>query len=114
MIAHVVHAAAARRNDVVVPGEVLDEQRFSGSGVFLATAIAHRLSTAGLFERKVNITTKTLEKLECCDADIRKKGVDETWNEQGDFHGVSGDGDEFQWDDATANTAVVRRSDVAA
>src|ERR1700756_4706000 len=92
MIAHVVHAAPARRHDVLVAGEVLDEQRFSGSSVFLATAIAHRLSAAGLFEWKVDITTKTLEKLECCDADVRKEGVDKTWNEQGDFHGVSGGG----------------------
>ncbi|WP_175151355.1 hypothetical protein [Paraburkholderia ultramafica] len=35
---------AARRYDVVVAGEVLEEQRFSGRGIFLATAVAQRLT----------------------------------------------------------------------
>jgi hydroxymethylpyrimidine/phosphomethylpyrimidine kinase len=84
-----VHATAARRNDVVITDEVLDEQRFSGSGVFLASAIAHRLTAAGLLKREIDVATESLEQFERCDSDIGKEGVDETWNEQGDFHDVS-------------------------
>jgi hypothetical protein len=91
MIAHVVHAAAARRNDIVVAGEILDEQLFCRGGVFFAPAIAHRLTTTGLLEWEVDVATESLEQFKRCDADIGKEGIDETWNKQGNFHNLSSD-----------------------
>src|SRR5262249_26359592 len=84
--ADVVDAAPGRPDNRVEFLEAVDEVGFGGGGVFLAAAVGHRLSAAGLLERVLDRTAEPFEKLEGRDAYFREEGVDVTGDEESDLH----------------------------
>jgi hypothetical protein len=84
--ADVVDAAPGRPDDRVELLEALDEVGFGGGGIFLATAVGHRLPAAGLLERILDRAAEPFEEFQGCDAYFREKGVDVTGNEKSDLH----------------------------
>src|SRR5208337_1762229 len=85
----VVDAACGRPDDRVEILEALDEEGFGGGGIFLATAVGHRLPAAGLIERILDRAAEPLKKLQGRDAHFREKGVDVTRNKKSNLHGHS-------------------------
>ncbi|CAM2160010.1 hypothetical protein PT2222_60424 [Paraburkholderia tropica] len=88
MVAHVMHATAARRDDVIVAGEIAHEEIFGGGGLLFAAAIAHGLTATGLIQRIVHGAAQTLQQLQGGDAHFGEEGVDKTRYKQRDFHGI--------------------------
>src|SRR5262245_3498022 len=60
--------------------------RFGGGGVFLTTAVGHRLAAAGLLERILHRAAEPLKEFQGGDANFREKGVDVTGDEESDLH----------------------------
>ncbi len=77
----VLDAAPGRPDDCVEILEAVDKEGFGGCGIFLATAVGHRLAAAGLIERILNRATESLEELQGRDAHFGEKGVDVAGNE---------------------------------
>ena len=87
--AHVVHAAAGRRDDIIEPGEIAHEQRFGGGAIGVEPAVGHRLSAAGLIARILDLVAEPLQELERGDADFRKEGVDIARDEKTYAHAIT-------------------------
>jgi hypothetical protein len=60
--------------------KVLDEQFFGCPGLFITSAIRHRLTTASLIKGVDDIYFQPFEKLESGDTDFRIEKVDITGN----------------------------------
>ena len=82
----VVDAACGRPDDRVEILEAVDEEGFGGGGIFLATAVGHRLPAAGLIERVLDRAAEPLEELQGRDAHFGEESVDVTGNEEPDLH----------------------------
>src|SRR5208282_5527684 len=81
-----MRATTRWRDNVVEFLEVLDEEGFRRRCVILAAAVRHRLSTAGLIERIRYVGAKPFEHLQRGNADLGKKAVDVTRDEQSHSH----------------------------
>jgi hypothetical protein len=82
VIAHVVHAAARGADDIVEFLKISNKQGFSRCGFRVAATVGHRLPTAGLVERILDLNAKAPQKLQCCDSDLRMEGVNVTEDEK--------------------------------
>jgi hypothetical protein len=82
----VVDAAPGRPDDRVETLEAADEEGFGSGGIFLATAVGHRLPAAGLLERVLDLAPEPLQQLQGRDAHFRGKCVDVTRNEKANLH----------------------------
>jgi hypothetical protein len=56
--------------------EAVNEVGFGSSGIFLATAVGHRLPTAGLFDRIPDRAPQPLEKFQRRYGDLGEEGID--------------------------------------
>jgi hypothetical protein len=88
IVAHVVDAAALRRDDVVETAEVAHEQCLGVGRLGTEAVIGHRLPAAGLVARIHDLVAEPLQKFEGRDPNFREEGVDETGDEQPDSHSV--------------------------
>jgi len=84
--ADVVDAAAGRPDDRVEILEAADEERFGGGGIFLAAAVGHRLTAAGLIERILDRAAEPGQELQGRDAHFREKGINVTGDKKPDLH----------------------------
>src|SRR6516225_8895417 len=75
IVAHMVDAAARRRDHVVEAGEIAHEQRVGVGGLNIEPAIGHWLSAAGLVARVYDLVTEPFQELERCDPDFRKASM---------------------------------------
>ena len=83
---HVVHAAARRADDVLVAGEILNEQTLRRRRLGLAAGVRHRLAAAGLVERIVDLAAEPFQQFERGHAHLGEEGVDVAGDEEGDAH----------------------------
>src|SRR3954469_1414776 len=88
IVAHMVDAAARRRDDIVEAGEVAHKQGLSVGAIGIETGIGHRLGAAALIPRIGDVQAEPLQQLEGRDADLGREGVDEAGNEKSDAHGM--------------------------
>jgi hypothetical protein len=86
LVPDVVHAASGRCDDVVVIGEVADEELLGGLGLYVRAAVGHRLAAACLVERVVNLHAEFLQQLQRCHTDLGIEHVDIARNHQSDAH----------------------------
>ncbi len=104
VLAHLVHAAAGRGDDVVVAGEIAHEELLGGARLRAAAGVGHRLAAAGLVERVFDLAAKAFQKLQSGDANLWLEGVDVAGDEKSDAHdGMSfqTEGLAFIWNAAT-------------
>jgi hypothetical protein len=86
IVAHMVDAAAGRRDDVIEAGEVAHKQRLGVGRFRVEPAIRHRLAAACLIMRVLDVMAKPLQQLEGCDTDLRKESVNIARDEKPDPH----------------------------
>ena len=86
VFADMVDATSRRSDDVVEAGEILHKKRLGRGRVILASAVGHRLATAGLIQRVGDLDPETFEQLQRRNRNLRKDCVDVTRHEQRGFH----------------------------
>lgn len=80
VVAHLMNAASRWANNIFEIGKIANEQRFSGGGIGLKSAIGHRLTTASLIARVNHFYIEALEQFQCCDPNLGKIRIDKARN----------------------------------
>jgi len=86
MAAHHCRAASRRTDDVFILAEDVQKPMGQWAGLFDAAGIGHRLTTAGLRRRKIDLHAMLLEHPDRRHSDVRIELIDVTGDEQSNPH----------------------------
>jgi hypothetical protein len=86
LVTQVVHAAVRWGDDVVVAGEVADEQLLGGLGFLVGAAVRHRLAAARLVEGVVDPDAELLQQLQGRHPDLGIEHIDVAGDHQSYAH----------------------------